>query len=106
MVDLSRVWWDSSKPGAGTAFLYDATPAANTDNDTGWTGRIRADTWVTCARSGFNVPFSETIVDPNTGFRVWRRYVDRPAIVTGQIPRRPGAVDTYQRPGDYPSWEP
>lgn len=105
-LDTSRIWWDSSAPGAGVAQLYDAIPAANPDNDTGVTGRIRADTWVTCARSGFNVPFSDTVIDVNNGLRVYWRYQDRPAPVSGNIPRRPAAVDTYIRPGDYPSWEP
>lgn len=104
--NTSRVWWNTANPGSGTAFLSDASPAENTDNDTGWTGRIRGDIWVICARSGFGVPFSDSIIDPNTGQRVWRRFVDRPAIVTGQIPRRPGAVDDYRRPLDYPTWEP
>ena len=76
----TRVWWDSAKPGAGTSQLKDATPSAGTPSspseDTGTEG-LRRGRLVVCARSGFVVPLSETVLDPNTGARVWNRFADK-----------------------------
>lgn len=73
----TRVWWDTSKPGSGTALLSDAdvagTPAQ--DDDSGTTSLHRGQL-IICARSGFAVPERETVVDPYTGRLIWRHFVD------------------------------
>lgn len=73
----SRVWWDNTQPGQGTTYLLDAeTPAnASTDNSTGFIG-LEQGPMVVCARSGFEVPFSETVLDAVTGARVWAKFAD------------------------------
>lgn len=74
-----RVWWDTSQPGASTSELEDATPTAGTpeaDEDSGTTGE-RKGVRVVCARSGFSVPESETVIDPISGQRVWSSFVDK-----------------------------
>lgn len=85
----SRIWWDSSQPGAGTDALSDATPSAgppaSTDEDTGIVGRSQ-DKRVICARSGFSVPYSETVIDPITGNRVWARFADKEDPARDDIP--------------------
>ena len=91
----ARVWWDPAQPGAGTGALVDATPDAATpsspDNDTGVAGRPGVGKWFICERSGFGVPFSETIIDPNSGRRVWRRFVDplAPASISNPTQAKP-----------------
>lgn len=74
----ARVWWNTSKPGSGTAFLTDAdvptTPVAS--DDSGIENRPTNDRWVICARSGFPFPIGETVIDPNTGMRVAAIYAD------------------------------
>lgn len=75
----SRVWWNTSAPGAGTNQLEDATPSATTpasaNEDTGIEG-TEQDRLFRCERSGFTVPFSETVIDPVSGHRVWYKFAD------------------------------
>jgi hypothetical protein len=91
----SRVWWDSNAPGAGTASLNDAdvagTPAAA--EDSGTVG-VHKGQLTTCERSGFTVPLSETVIDPNTGRRVFWRFKDPPAPDTNNLPTRPPSRST------------
>jgi len=74
----TRVWWPTTAPGAGTANLLDAevnSTAAN-DNASGTVG-LESGKMVVCARSGFEVPFSETVIDPISGSRVWAKFADQ-----------------------------
>lgn len=72
---MAAIWWDTTKPGAGTANLTDAETPKNSDNSSGVVGRHRDILWV-CERSGFIVPFDETVLDPVSGRRVWFRFAD------------------------------
>jgi hypothetical protein len=84
----NRIWWDTSRPGASTLNLYDAdvptTP--DTSDDSGIVGTNYGEQWVICERSGFPFPLSQTTIDPNTGKRVGRRFVDPPAPIVDQEP--------------------
>jgi hypothetical protein len=85
-----RVWWDTAKPGSGTSKLEDAkTPTTPTaDEDSGTTGRHGGKLWK-CARSGFTVPFIETVLDVVKGVRVWFRFADKPAPTSEMRPETP-----------------
>lgn len=74
----TRVWWDTSKPGAGTAKLDDATVPTTPDagDDSGIVG-LHQDKQVECDRSGFVVPASDTVIDPVSGHRVLARFADK-----------------------------
>lgn len=74
----SRVWWNTTKPGAGTAYLSDADVPGTPDeaDDSGIAGWEK-DQLIVCSRSGFVVPLSEAIEDPYTGKLVWRTFVDK-----------------------------
>lgn len=99
----SRVWWTTTDPGASTAFLVDATPdpalPASDDSDTGAEERPNKGRWFVCERSGFTVPFVETVIDPNTGSRVWHRFVDPPDPTAIGVDRPPSASAPV-RPGE------
>lgn len=72
---MPTFWWDTSKPGRGTASYSDAVPPKNSDDSSGVVGQHR-DILFVCERSGFLVPYDETVIDPLTGRRVWKRFVD------------------------------
>ena len=97
----SRVWWDSTQPGRGTENLTDSTlgiTAPPEDSSAGITGRYE-DKLVICARSGFDVPENETVVDPLTGNRVWNRFVDTRPLSDDEDMRPP-----YNETSE--TWEP
>jgi len=83
----NRIWWDTSRPGSSTIGLFDADVPTTPDtaDDSGITGSHYEEPWVLCERSGFAIPLSQTVIDPNTRKRVWVYFVDKPEpIVRGE----------------------
>ena len=77
----SRIWWDTTQPGASTSELEDSAvnSTAATDNASGTVG-LEQGRMIICARSGFEIPLTEAVQDPVTGNLVWNRFVDPPPL--------------------------
>ena len=88
----TRVWWNTTQPGASTSELTDAdnpTTPPTDDTCSGVVGVSAPEGMGVCERSGWEFPLSQMTQDPNTGRMVGNRFVDPPAPVDATDPGRP-----------------